>query len=132
MDAQRFERRNKRAPRRRTRFFAFVFFCHAIFFVCLASCVKLPRRAGIVSGLTTHGLAPATTAQTSKLININTATREELERLPGIGEALAARIVEHRERHGAFRRVEHLIIVRGISERRFAALRAFIKVDGVD
>jgi competence protein ComEA len=52
-----------------------------------------------------------------------------LERLPGIGEGLAARIVEHRERHGAFRRIEHLIIVRGISERRFAELRAFVTVE---
>ncbi|HZH29191.1 MAG TPA: helix-hairpin-helix domain-containing protein [Pyrinomonadaceae bacterium] len=91
----------------------------------------MPRRAGVVSSLTTPGLTPAPHAQETlpPLINLNTATRAELERLPGIGEGLAARIVEHRERHGAFRRVEHLIIVRGISERRFAELRAFVTVD---
>ncbi|HYG10072.1 MAG TPA: ComEA family DNA-binding protein [Pyrinomonadaceae bacterium] len=82
-----------------------------------------------MSSLTTSELTRAPSAQTTTRININTASREELERLPGIGEGLATRIVEHRERHGAFRRVEHLIIVRGISERRFAALRDFVTVD---
>jgi competence ComEA-like helix-hairpin-helix protein len=129
VDAQRFECRNRRTSRRRTRFFPPVFFCYALLFACVASCVKLPRRAGVVSSFTTPGLTRASSAQTPPLININTASREELERLPGIGEGLAARIVEHRERHGAFRRVEHLIIVRGISERRFAALRTLITVD---
>ncbi|HEY9403874.1 MAG TPA: helix-hairpin-helix domain-containing protein [Pyrinomonadaceae bacterium] len=126
MDAQRFVGRSQPARPRRTRFFPLVFFCYALLFACVSSCVKLPRRAGVVSGLTTDGLTHPTHAP---LINLNTASRAELERLPGIGEGLAARIVEHRERHGAFRRVEHLIIVRGISERRFAALRAFVTVD---
>jgi len=59
-------------------------------------------------------------------VSINLAPREELERLPGVGPALAARIVEHRERHGPFRRLEHLLLVRGISERRLRELRPFI------
>lgn len=72
---------------------------------------------------------PVLTAPTvAPRININTASRAELERLPGIGSGLAARIVEQRERHGAFRRVEHLIIVRGISERRFETLRPYVTV----
>ena len=115
---------------RRARFFPLVFLCHALALASLSSCVKLPRqRATVVSSLTTNEPARPRDAPTVALININTASREELERLPGIGEGLAARIVEHRERHGAFRRVEHLIIVRGISERRFAELRAFVTVD---
>jgi competence protein ComEA len=68
------------------------------------------------------------TDATPPRININTASRAELERLPGIGGGLAARIIEYRARHGAFRRVEHLIIVRGISERRFRQLRSFVTV----
>ncbi|MFL6230533.1 MAG: ComEA family DNA-binding protein [Pyrinomonadaceae bacterium] len=63
------------------------------------------------------------------LLNINRASREELARLPGIGEGLAARIVEHRERYGTFRRAEHLLSVRGISERRFEQLRALVTVE---
>jgi competence ComEA-like helix-hairpin-helix protein len=62
-------------------------------------------------------------------ININTAPAAELEKLPGIGKGLAARIIEHRERFGPFRRTEHLIIMRGISDRRFRALRDMITVE---
>jgi competence protein ComEA len=88
-----------------------------------SSCVKLPRRAAHV---------PPPSAQTTRPdadtppVNINDATREELERLPGIGPALAARIVEHRERYGRFRRAEHILLVRGISERRFRQLRPYL------
>ena len=125
---QRF-RRLKRLLTPRARFSPVVFFCHALALACLSSCVKLPRqRAPVVNGLATSTPTP-TRAGAPTRININTASREELERLPGIGEGLAARIVEHRERHGAFRRVEHLIIVRGISERRFAELRPFVTAD---
>ncbi|MCA1616043.1 MAG: helix-hairpin-helix domain-containing protein [Acidobacteria bacterium] len=72
---------------------------------------------------------PAQTAAAPPRVNINRATREELEQLPGIGAGLAARIVEHRARHGAFRRVEHLLAVRGISESRFEELRARVTVE---
>ena len=65
----------------------------------------------------------------SQLININSAPARELERLPGIGKGLAARIIEHRETWGAFRRPEHLIAVRGISDRRFRLLRDLITVE---
>ena len=125
---QRFEVRPRLRLKRRARSLPLVFFCYALAFACLSSCVKLPRRAGVVSSLNTSELAPSAPAATTKRININTASRAELEQLPGIGSGLAARIVEHRERHGAFRRVEHLIIVRGISERRFETLRALVTV----
>ena len=105
-----------------------VFFCYALAFACLSACVKLPRRDGVVRSLTTSEPAPAAATPAAPRININTASRAELERLPGIGEGLAARIIEHRKRHGAFRRVEHLIIVRGISQRRFEALRPFVTI----
>lgn len=62
-------------------------------------------------------------------ININTASASELEKLPGIGKGLAARIIEHREKYGPFRRPEHLIILRGISDRRFRGLRDLITVE---
>jgi competence ComEA-like helix-hairpin-helix protein len=66
---------------------------------------------------------------TALRININTASIGELEKLPGIGKGLAERIIEHRERFGPFRRTEHLIIVRGISDRRYRALRDSITVE---
>jgi len=71
----------------------------------------------------------ATNQQTSPRININTASVKELEELPGIGKGLAQRIVEHREKYGPFRRPEHLIMVRGISDKRFGALRDLITVE---
>lgn len=62
-------------------------------------------------------------------ININTASADELETLPGIGKGLAERIVEHREKFGPFRKPEHLIMVRGISDKRFQALQELITVE---
>ncbi len=64
-----------------------------------------------------------------KRININTASAKELDALPGIGKGFAERIIEHREKYGPFRRVEHLMMVRGISEARFRALRHQITVE---
>ncbi len=49
-----------------------------------------------------------------KRMDINTASQQDLEILPGIGPALASRIVLFRETHGAFRRVDDLTRVRGI------------------
>jgi len=66
--------------------------------------------------------------QQPQRININTASANELEALPGIGKGLAQRIIEHREKYGPFRKPEHLIIVRGISDKRFQALRDLITV----
>ena len=89
----------------------------------LPSCVKLPRRADAGGSQQTHAQQ---TWQDTPPVSINEASREELERLPGIGPGLAARIVEHRERFGHFRRAEHLLLVRGISERRFFELRPYV------
>ena len=60
--------------------------------------------------------------------NINTATEAELQRLPRIGPALAARIVEHRRVHGPFRRPEQITDVRGIGEKTFEKLAPWVRV----
>ena len=62
-------------------------------------------------------------------ININTASAKELESLPGIGKGLAERIIEYRAKYGPFAKPEHLIMVRGISEHRFLAIRDQITVE---
>ncbi|MFT3745929.1 MAG: helix-hairpin-helix domain-containing protein [Pyrinomonadaceae bacterium] len=62
-------------------------------------------------------------------ININTATADELEKLPHIGRKTAESIVEFRTMNGPFRRAEHLMQIRGISEERFQELRPFIKTE---
>ncbi len=62
-------------------------------------------------------------------ININTASAETFERLPNIGPKISGRIVVHREKFGKFRRVEHILLVDGISETRFRKMRSFIKIE---
>ena len=62
-------------------------------------------------------------------ININTATVDELEKLPYIGRKTADAIVEFRTANGPFRRVEQLMQIRGVSEERFANLRPLIKIE---
>ena len=62
-------------------------------------------------------------------INLNTASVSELEKLPGVGEDLARRIVEHREKYNRFERPEELLLLRGVSEKKFRELRPLIKTD---
>ncbi len=62
-------------------------------------------------------------------ININSASAEELEKLPHIGENLAQKIIEHRERFGKFRKAEYLLLVDGISDGRFREIRSWVKVE---
>ena len=94
------------------------------------ACAKRSRTLPLTSRTPANDQqSAATNQQTRQRININTASANELETLPGIGKVLAARIIEHREEYGPFRRSEHLIIVRGISDKRFRALRDLITVD---
>lgn len=62
-------------------------------------------------------------------LNLNAAGAEELRRLPGIGEKLAAAIVAYREEHGPFQAVEELLRVPGIGEKRLAAIRDLVVLD---
>jgi competence ComEA-like helix-hairpin-helix protein len=133
---------NRRRPSRTALVLA-VFLCPALVVVINTACVKLPRRAQSADISTrtanaTQGVPqPARDCATTNAppcaaaprININRASPEELAKLPGIGDGLAARIVAHRARYGAFRRAEHLMMVRGISERRFARLRDLVTVE---
>jgi competence protein ComEA len=61
-------------------------------------------------------------------IDLNSATEQELMRLPGIGPQVAARIVQHRDEHGAFASVDDLLDVRGIGPKKLEAVRPFVTV----
>ncbi len=61
-------------------------------------------------------------------VNINTATVEQLTTLPGVGPKLAARIVEYRQKSGAFRAPKELLNVQGIGEKNFAKLESWLTV----
>jgi len=90
-----------------------------------SACATLPRSTQSAVQLSLN----APRAERGLLININTASRQDLEKLPGIGRGIAERIVAYREQYGPFRRAEHLMMVRGISDRKFRELRAMIDVD---
>jgi competence protein ComEA len=64
-------------------------------------------------------------------INLNTASATELMQLPHIGQKTAERIVLFRKEHGAFRRPEELMHVKGVGEKSFAQLKPFLTVASV-
>ena len=61
-------------------------------------------------------------------VNINTASSEQLQQLPRIGPAMAARIIEYRTQNGKFRNKEDLMRVRGIGEKTFRNLKDMISI----
>jgi competence ComEA-like helix-hairpin-helix protein len=70
--------------------------------------------------------APCAQNQNAERININTASAEELERLPDIGPVLAKRIVEHRRKHGPFKRPQDIVVVRGLSAKLYRRIAHLI------
>ncbi len=68
------------------------------------------------------------TEETSKFININTATAEELMKLPGIGQAKADSIIEYRSTNGDFQSIEELMNISGIKEGLYNRISSFITV----
>ena len=71
---------------------------------------------------TTETLAPST----PELLNINTASAEELQTLPNIGAQMAQRIVDYREQYGEFASMEDLQKVKGIGAKTLEKLRPFV------
>ena len=61
-------------------------------------------------------------------LNLNTATADQLEALPGIGPAMATRILEYREKNGPFKKIEDLMQVKGIGEKAFLKLKPLVSV----
>jgi comEA protein len=64
----------------------------------------------------------------SKPIDINAATSEELQQLPGVGPVIAQRILDYRKKSGPFRNVDELMAVRGISDKRLAKIKPYVMV----
>ena len=68
------------------------------------------------------------TAQHQRKIDLNTATKSQLVTLPGIGEAMAERIILHREEKGSFKSINDLKKIKGIGEKKFEKLKPHIEV----
>ncbi|MCS5510189.1 ComEA family DNA-binding protein [Curtobacterium flaccumfaciens pv. flaccumfaciens] len=80
------------------------------------------------AGAGSGGGSAGTGGEESAVVDLNTADQTALETLPGIGPALAGRIVAWRDEHGRFTAVEDLLDVSGIGDVRFAELRDRVRV----
>jgi competence ComEA-like helix-hairpin-helix protein len=87
-----------------------------------------PTQAAPTPPQATRPQATPPTANTSTLIDLNAATKSQLELLPGIGPALAQRVLDHRAKLGGFTKVEDLDGVRGIGPKVLAKLRPLVRV----
>jgi competence protein ComEA len=92
------------------------------------------HRRLVAAALALALLAPlaalAAEAAPKGVINVNTASAEQLQLLPRIGPAVAERIVEQRTASGKFGRLEDLMLVRGIGERTFEQMKPYLTLSG--
>lgn len=92
---------------------------HRFVVACLAAVLAVSLSSGVALA--------AKPAPTGK-VNINTASVDQLTTLPGVGPKLAARIVEYRQKSGAFKSAQELMNVQGIGEKNFQSLQSYLTV----
>ena len=93
--------------------------------------VKLESKAYIMSGSGNNVIVQTVSGDEkggNKKVNINTATQSELENLPGVGEAIASRIIEYRQQNGKFNKVEDLQNVKGIGDAKLNNMKEYVMV----
>src|SRR5712692_7418637 len=64
----------------------------------------------------------------AKPVNINTATSQELQQVPGIGPATAEKILQMRKSYGAFKSVDDLLAIRGLGAKRLEKMRKYLTI----
>jgi competence protein ComEA len=67
-------------------------------------------------------------ATPSAPVNLNAATQTQLQTLPGVGAGTAQRILDYRQKNGAFKKIEELMNVKGVGEKSFLKLKPFVSV----
>lgn len=101
-------------------------------FFCLLLGVCLGRNSNKtyiqIQDIDSTQMQPSTSRSPESLgkININTATLEQLQLLPGIGGSLAQRILDYRDEHGDFKSTDELMNVSGIGEKKFDSIKNYV------
>jgi competence protein ComEA len=90
--------------------------------------VYVPHLGEVEGPVAPSAPLPAAATAPGGKVNINTASAQELEALPGIGPSLAQRIVEYRTAHGPFRSIEEIKNVTGIGEKIFEQIQNLIEI----
>lgn len=90
----------------------------------------LVHAVALALALTLAGAFPSYAGTLTGVLNVNTASEEELTQLPGVGESRAKAIVRLRNQRDGFSSAEELIDVRGIGERSLQKLRPFVSFSG--
>ena len=101
-------------------------------FLCALAGLSLRDRQDRVPGVVIETEAEAPREEIAPdfpPVDLNTATAEELDTLPGIGESLARRIIAYREANGPFGSIEEIMEESGIGEAKFAELEDRVTVD---
>src|SRR6266436_6792780 len=74
------------------------------------------------------GVLEAKKKPPARPVNINTATSEELQQVPGIGPATAEKILQMRKSYGAFKSVDDLLSIRGLGQKRLEKMRKYLTI----
>lgn len=82
----------------------------------------------VLTVLFLSGLSAATKKPPLKPVNLNTATSEELQQVPGIGPATAEKILLMRKSYGAFKSVDDLLAIKGLGKKRLEKMRKYLTV----
>jgi competence protein ComEA len=92
--------------------------------------IHASRAAALAALVLLAATALAQTTSLSGVVNVNLATAEQLELLPGVGPARAAAIIAHRKQQGPFKRIDDLLQVSGIGEKALARMKTHCVVEG--
>lgn len=95
---------------------------HQRIWVCLVAFLL------IMAWVSPVGYAKSANSIKKAAVNINTATVDELVDLPSIGQKVAERIIQYRQKHGSFKTLEDLKTVRGIGDKVFEKVKPMIRV----